>query len=89
MYGMPFGSESLKMTRPTVVLMIRRWTSWTSAYWTPWSSRETVRSISSPVHRMRIGVSVSTSVASSASSTSSVLPNTRPSPFAPGFAFVR
>ena len=60
-----------KMTRPTVVLMILRSTSCTSACSTAWSSRATVRSRSWPLAcRRRIGVSVSTSPASSARMTS-------------------
>ena len=46
---MPFGSAEFRITRPTVVLITLLVTVWTSAYWTPWSSRATVRSISSPL----------------------------------------
>ena len=89
MYGISDGSASLKRTRPTVVLMMRRSTITGSAWMTSWSSRCTVRSTSSPVNRRRIGVSVSSSLFSSATRTSSVLPKTRPSPMAPDLDLVR
>ena len=73
--GIGDGSDELKMTRPTVVLMILLSTACTSVCSIAWSSRATVRSSSSPEMRSRIGVSVSSSLASSASTTSSALPN--------------
>ncbi len=87
--GITCGSEALKITRPTVVLMILFVTVCGSVWSTAWSSRATVMSSSWPLIRIRIGVSVSSSPASSASTTSSGLLKTRPSPFAPARALVR
>ncbi len=87
--GISFGSDWLKITRPTVVLMIFRSTSTRSAWMTSWSSRATVRSRRRPENRRRIADSVSSSLFSSATITSSMSAKTRPSPVAPAFTFVR
>ena len=89
MNGISSGSELFQITRPTVVLMIRRSTACSGVCSTAWSSRATVRSIRLPVSRSRIGVSVSSSPFSRASTTSSRLANSRPSPIAPAFDLVR
>ena len=76
--GSSSGSALLNTTRPAVVSMIRSSTSSTRVLSTSWSSREAVRSISSPLRRSRTGLSVSISPAARASSTSSTEPKTRP-----------
>ena len=49
MNGISSGSELFQITRPTVVLMIRRSTACSGVCSTAWSSRATVRSMRLPV----------------------------------------